>query len=43
LTEDLVGDGSFAFLMQHTEADLFLDGEQDSSDRNVDQANADAA
>jgi hypothetical protein len=36
LAEDLVGDGSFAFLMQQSETDLFLDGERDSSDRNVD-------
>ena len=43
LAEDLAGDGSFAFLMQHSEADLFLDGERDSSYRDIDQSNADAA
>jgi hypothetical protein len=36
-TEDPVGEGRFALLMQHSEADLFLDGEGDGSNRNVDR------
>jgi hypothetical protein len=41
--EDPIGNGSFTLLMQHSEADLFLDGEGDGFNRNVDQANADTA
>ena len=41
--EDPLGAGSFAFVMQHSKADLFLDGERDGSNGDINQANADAA
>jgi hypothetical protein len=44
LAEDPVGDGSFAFLMQHSEADLLFDGQEaNGSNWNVDQTDADVA
>lgn len=41
--EKLVGDWSFAFLMQHSKADFSLYCDRDCPYGNVDQADADAA